>query len=294
MPVFVCEACNETLKRAKVQAHAASCRGCWVMSCMDCNRKFEGDDYWEHTSCVTEAERYQGHLYVHKDNKGDVKQQAWLSNVQAKLDCAPSSERLKPFLSALLKYDNIPRKKPKFLNFAKNSLNLKADREGIAAQLWDVIGFDSAPKEAAANGGSPHLEKSAETHKQTNVEQPAKPATAKREGLKGERQQPSSEEPPGRASDAKPQGRKRKVELQEGEEKPIKWKKIIAKELKSCGGRMNLKELRKACVAEALAHPSHRNRQGGQVRREFDEQLSTFHKFKVDGNQVTLQATNED
>jgi len=284
---------------------------------MDCNRKFEGDDYWDHTSCVTEAERYQGHLYVHKDNKGDVKQQAWLSNVQAKLDCAPSSERLKPFLSALLKYDNIPRKKPKFLNFAKNSLNLKADREGIAAQLWDVIGFDSAPKEAAANGGSPHLEKSAETHKQTNVEQPAKPATAKREGLKGERQQPSSEEtpglskaerkglkserqqpsseePPGRASDAKPQGRKRKVELQEGEEKPIKWKKIIAKELKSCGGRMNLKELRKACVAEALAHPSHRNRQGGQVRREFDEQLSTFHKFKVDGNQVTLQATNED
>ena len=139
MPVFVCEACNETLKRAKVEAHARSCRGCWILACMDCNKKFEGDDYWNHTTCVTEAERYQGHLYVPKENKGDVKQQAWLSSVQAKLDSGAASGQLKQYTNTLLKYDNIPRKKAKFINFAKNSLNLKADREGIAEQLWDVI-----------------------------------------------------------------------------------------------------------------------------------------------------------
>ena len=35
--------------------------------------------------------------------------------------------------------------------------------------------------------------------------------------------------------------------------KPIKWKKIIAKELKTSGGHMGLKALRKACVAEVRA-----------------------------------------
>ena len=57
---------------------------------------------------------------------------------------------------------------------------------------------------------------------------------------------------------------------------------------------MNLKELRKACVAEACAHPSHCDRDGSQVRREFDEQLKTFHKFNVDGNQVTLSKGGKD
>eukprot|EP00966_Prymnesium_polylepis_P277497 6411575-Prymnesium_polylepis.1 len=56
------------------------------------------------------------------------------------------------YMQTLLKYDNIPRKKAKFVNFAKNSLNLKADREGIAEKLWDVIGFD---KTAAAPEAAP-------------------------------------------------------------------------------------------------------------------------------------------
>ena len=47
--------------------------------------------------------------------------------------------KLRPYLDRLLQYDNIPRKRPKFINFAKNSLNLKADREGIAEQLWEAI-----------------------------------------------------------------------------------------------------------------------------------------------------------
>ena len=58
-------------------------------------------------------------------------------------------------------------------------------------------------------------------------------------------------------------GEKRaKVEAAEAElsGKPIKWKKLISKELQSCGGKMNLKELRKAVVAEARAHPSHTGR----------------------------------
>ena len=76
MVVFICDACNETLKFNKVATH--NCRGCWYFSCMDCNKRFGWDEYKNHTSCVSEAERYQGNLYVHKDNKGEVKQKSWL------------------------------------------------------------------------------------------------------------------------------------------------------------------------------------------------------------------------
>ena len=126
---------------------------------MDCNKRFSPEDYLTHTSCVSEAERYQGALYVHKDNKGEVKQQAWLSNVQARLDAAEGSAKLRPFMERLLAYDNVPRKRAKFINFAKNSLNLKQDREGIAEKLWDVIG---PTDNAAAAGGDQQPQPQAE------------------------------------------------------------------------------------------------------------------------------------
>ena len=90
MPVFICENCNETLRRNKVATHNCG-RNCWYLSCMDCNKRFGGDEYLAHTSCVTEAERYQGALYVAKENKGDKKQQDWLGNVQAKLDAGSAA-----------------------------------------------------------------------------------------------------------------------------------------------------------------------------------------------------------
>ena len=70
MPVFICENCNETLKKNKVATHNCG-GGCWYFSCMDCNRKFGWDEYLGHTTCVSEAERYQGALYVPKDTEID-------------------------------------------------------------------------------------------------------------------------------------------------------------------------------------------------------------------------------
>lgn len=68
MVSFVCSSCQATLKKAKVRAHLARCRG--PVSCLDCSVDFAGDAYERHTSCVSEAEKYQGKLY-----KGDGKKQ---------------------------------------------------------------------------------------------------------------------------------------------------------------------------------------------------------------------------
>ena len=146
MPVFLCDNCNETLKRNKVETHNCG-PNCWYFCCLDCNKKFGYDEYLQHTTCVTEAERYQGALYVAKENKGEKKQADWLESVQSKLQAGGGDKKLSGYMERLMAYDNVPRKKAKFINFVKNSLNLKADREGIAEKLWDLIG---AKPEAAA------------------------------------------------------------------------------------------------------------------------------------------------
>jgi cell growth-regulating nucleolar protein len=67
MPSFVCDACQETLKKAKLESHAARCTNA-VFSCIDCSTTFSGNSYKQHTSCISEAEKYQKHLY--KPKKG--------------------------------------------------------------------------------------------------------------------------------------------------------------------------------------------------------------------------------
>ena len=86
MVTFTCGACGESLKKNKVEQHyMKQCRSCEVVSCIDCGKDFPGDSYMQHTSCISEAQKYQGHLYKEKpgQNKGELKQQAWLDVVRA-------------------------------------------------------------------------------------------------------------------------------------------------------------------------------------------------------------------
>ena len=63
MVTFTCDACQDSVKKPKVEQHRQRCRNCWYLSCVDCSKTFEGDAYKQHTSCISEAEKYQGHLY---------------------------------------------------------------------------------------------------------------------------------------------------------------------------------------------------------------------------------------
>jgi len=90
MVSFTCNACGQTVKKAKVEKHyQTECRDCTVLSCLDCGKDFYGDEYASHTSCISEAEKYQGKLYkdVNKGQppKGEKKQQEWIE-VRAPMD----------------------------------------------------------------------------------------------------------------------------------------------------------------------------------------------------------------
>lgn len=59
MPSFVCDTCQETLKKAKLDDHARRCRYA-TFSCIDCYRSFSSaEDYRAHTSCITEVQKYE-------------------------------------------------------------------------------------------------------------------------------------------------------------------------------------------------------------------------------------------
>ncbi|BFZ63388.1 hypothetical protein YB2330_004510 [Saitoella coloradoensis] len=73
MVSFVCEVCQDTVKKPKLDQHRSRCHGAYF-TCVDCNTTFNGpSEYKSHTSCVSEAQRYQKALY--KPTKKELKKQ---------------------------------------------------------------------------------------------------------------------------------------------------------------------------------------------------------------------------
>ncbi|KAI0305398.1 hypothetical protein B0F90DRAFT_1605370, partial [Multifurca ochricompacta] len=55
-------ACTDVVKKPKLDYHYGQCRASFT--CIDCSATFTSPTQWKsHTSCVTEAEKYQKSLY---------------------------------------------------------------------------------------------------------------------------------------------------------------------------------------------------------------------------------------
>jgi cell growth-regulating nucleolar protein len=72
MVSFVCDTCQETLKKAKLEAHTHRCRN-YQFSCIDCFVTFTGTTYAQHTSCISEAQKVQGKLFKPKSDSKNAK-----------------------------------------------------------------------------------------------------------------------------------------------------------------------------------------------------------------------------
>jgi len=69
MVTFICERCDQTLKKNQVDKHCQNCRDAWNFICIDCKKTFAGYDYDQHTSCLSEAEMTMGKYYKPKIKK---------------------------------------------------------------------------------------------------------------------------------------------------------------------------------------------------------------------------------
>jgi cell growth-regulating nucleolar protein len=121
MVYFICASCQETLKMAAVAKHH-----CYApLSCVDCGKDFSTQTYRQHNACMTEAQKYQGALYKQPKGKKVDPQELWTGAVGA---AAERGGKHKGLLQRLVGYPNVPRKRAKFLNFAKNSLGVRDER----------------------------------------------------------------------------------------------------------------------------------------------------------------------
>ncbi|KAG8453500.1 hypothetical protein GDO86_000213 [Hymenochirus boettgeri] len=137
MVFFTCDACGESLKKAQVEKHRGKCRNCGCLSCIDCGKDFWGDDYKNHLKCISEDQKYGGKAFEAKTNKGDEKQQQWLQRIQEVMKKPSISPNIRNILNQINSYDNVPRKKAKFLNWMKNSL--KIHNQKIQDQVWEIF-----------------------------------------------------------------------------------------------------------------------------------------------------------
>lgn len=162
MVFFTCNACGESLKKAQVDKHVNICRGCQVLSCIDCGKDFWGDDYKTHIKCISEDQKYGGKGYEAKTNKGDVKQQQWLQKVHEAMNKPGVSAKLRDVLQQVSTYDNVPRKKAKFQNWMKNSL--KIPNPSLQEEVWNIL----AAADNASEPPQPARQTEAEVKVHTN------------------------------------------------------------------------------------------------------------------------------
>uniref|UniRef100_A0A7S0CKI2 Zinc finger C2H2 LYAR-type domain-containing protein n=1 Tax=Proboscia inermis TaxID=420281 RepID=A0A7S0CKI2_9STRA len=102
------------------------------------------DDFRSHTSCVTEAERYEKTVYrgVRKGESGGANsgkkgkrkpQEEWNALLHIATTSAPL--KIKHLMEQLCELDNVPRKEKQFRNFTINSLGLRG-QDGIVGEVW--------------------------------------------------------------------------------------------------------------------------------------------------------------
>ncbi|GAN05884.1 conserved hypothetical protein [Mucor ambiguus] len=65
MVSFQCDGCGDVVKKPKLNQHGNRCYA--TFTCIDCSTTFQGTSYQSHNSCMTEAEKFQKHIYQNKN-----------------------------------------------------------------------------------------------------------------------------------------------------------------------------------------------------------------------------------
>jgi cell growth-regulating nucleolar protein len=170
MVTFVCESCNETLKKNQVEKHGQRCRQCRV-TCVDCSRTFTLGEYGAHTSCVSEAEKYEKSLYKAKPNAKANPQETWMDLIHEaarRKHEAPSN--IAEHIGRLGDLDNVPRNPKKFANFAKNSLRISND--AVLDSMWKFLQKLVAEKESQKDQQQQQQQQQVQAQERQKVHQP--------------------------------------------------------------------------------------------------------------------------
>jgi len=305
------------VKKPQVEKHyTQKCRACSVLTCIDCLKDFEGDEYKTHMTCMSEEQRYskEGRAgwdpSVGQGNKGEKRQNAWIANLRKILqETSDLDGDVKNILDTIQEHENIPRKKPKFVNFVKNIMRNRARPHSID-KTWEL--FEQAlkppalpePMEVAENG---------ESDKTESLETNGKGETPEKENEGGKKEKKKKKKKDKKLPDTtedvntKPSRKRKSSDAGENdedgttkeEESPVKkakfdWDEVITACLKEKdGNEMKLVKLKKKCLREYFsAHEgSHKTKE--EIGAKFDKKVNK-RSYKVLKDRIKLVGVEEE
>ncbi len=272
-----------------------------------------GQEYKTHIKCISEEEKYSGKGFVAKpgQNKNERKQTEWVAMVQnVVLSVGNTNEELTNALQRISQYENIPRKKPKFMvckiivietrdvndlvafqNFLKNILGNRVNPR-IAEQSWDLISKaleEQKAKQALENKPKPAEEKVAvevTSNKRKNDIENEIPVNGNKKSKKDVEEKSQVNGSSAQANDT--------INSEGGEQSSlkVKWCTIGKTILRSQDDKeLSLKKFQKKIIAEYL------NRVGNAVNTDesvevlwskCQKKLSKNPKFKIHKEKIKL------
>lgn len=235
------------------------------------------DDFRAHTSCISEAERYEKSVYRGGNKKAKKNpQEAWMELISSASTSAPGS--IRHYMEMLASLDNVPRKPKQFRNFTANSLNLRGKQATeVVDSLWNHLSMLRNEQQEA---------KKMEEEEQKRLKEEAEEKKSETEAstTKGTSEQeesvPSDKLEKEVSDTAKLQSKGKDVSAK-------KVRKAMKKVLKKAPGRsMKIKELRRAVRQYLECDDSGKP----MVKRLIGDELKGANdRIKVDGKLVILQ-----
>jgi cell growth-regulating nucleolar protein len=228
------------------------------------------DDYRAHTSCISEAERYEGKMAKPKKRNP---QQEWMDIVNSCVDTAPP--HLRNYLQSMSTLDNCPRKEKQFRNFTANSLSLRGNSDAVVGEIWAVLNAEREKRRKVKE--QQQLIQKEKQEKQREAKEKEKSQESKDESDDDNSQSSSGECANSEAN-----------ESSEGAVDPKKVKKAMKKALKKAPNRcMKIKALRRV-VTDKLGLPKSARKRLKELLLQEGSITSKKATIKVDGKTITL------
>ena len=210
------------------------------------------DDYKLHTSCISEAERYEKSVYKgpkKNETKGRklTPQESWMEIIEESISNCPAA--IKSHMENLSALDNVPRKERAFRNFASNSLRLRGPNgDAIIVSLWTYLSTTRQEKvKQKEEAKKKEIEAKSESIKEPDTSETIEEAN--------ETKPIEKEKAPAKSSNKKKVAKALKKTLKKQASKSLKMKelrKLIQKKLDSEEVNISKEDL-KAAIEEAIS-----------------------------------------
>merc|ERR1719234_559138 len=273
-------------------------------------------------TCMSEEQRYskEGRAgwdpAVGQGNKGEKRQNAWIANLRKILaETSDLDGDVRNILDTIQEHENIPRKKPKFVNFVKNIMRNRARPHSID-KTWELFEQALKPtpapepmevqKDESLNGESDKIETNGKTDETPEKENEGGKKEKKKKKKKDKKLEETAED-----VNIKPSSRKRKssdrdeneddgaTKEEEDDESPPKkvkfdWDEVITACLKEKdGNEMKLVKLKKKCLREYFSAHEGTHKSKEEVGAKFDKKLKK-RSYKVLKDRIKLVGVEEE